>query len=336
MEQNIIVGGGVTGLVTACFFKQKNIPFMGLEREERLGGLSTVGHPRSYYEPSQRLLSELISDLEWTSIDEEAHTLSKGEWKKVEGEKLEEEEYFLGNPFQAPSRSYGSILNSLMSAAGEHFQLRKNVISIEPAYKKIICQDGSELNYEKLVWTCPLSGLLKVWKGDKLPLQRLLKSAQEAMGGMALELELKGSIFPLKNTVVFPFRFKDHKLRALGSAQGRDGKTFLSWMLFLPAEVFEDREEMAKCVRTLRRELEKEFTELKSLILTERIVYLPTMAGKRPTMGKSLEVFPNTFYVGAELALGEETTELRHLDLSVLNASALASSFVNSAQSAEV
>lgn len=93
----------------------------------------------------------------------------------------------------------------------------------------------------------------------------------------------------------------------------------LHLMVFLPKEVMEDREEVAKCVRTLKRELTKEFPELSAKTKREKIVYLPLLSGEEAVSWGSIEVGPGVFYLGPQVYLTDEQAELRNLDLLVSN-----------------
>jgi hypothetical protein len=120
--------------------------------------------------------------------------------------------------------------------------------------------------------------------------------------------------------VIFPFRFKDKKLRALGvnDTSSTEGRFLVRWILFLEEEIIEDREEVAKCLKTLRRELEKEFPALKTSVVQERIVYLSSISGDHPVPTRTLNILPDLIYLGAELRMEDAEESLRNLDM-ILN-----------------
>ena len=196
------------------------------------------------------------------------------------------------------------------------FHFRKTVTEVDPERKVVTCSDESTYEYEKLLWCSPLELLLKAWKGDKTALLKVMKNAKEIPGGINLDLEMSTDVFPLRNTMVLPFRYKDTKLRALGV---RSTERHAHWMLFLGQEIIEDREELAKCIRTFKRELQKEFPELKAAICSERIVYLPTISGETPTTAKSLELMPDVVYLGPEIRLPDTDEGLRNIDRTLDN-----------------
>ena len=188
-----------------------------------------------------------------------------------------------------------------------------------------MCQDGSQYSYDKIVWCSPLEPLIKLWNGDKAPLIKQLKELKEGYGGVNLELEVSGTLFPFKNTMVFPFRYKDSRLRALGVnatwPPPTAERSLVHWLLFLGREITDDREELAKCIRTFKRELQKEFPELKTSTLSEKIVYLPLISGEIPAPLRSLRLLPDLLYVGPQARLADTDESLRNLDRTLNNCS---------------
>jgi len=322
MNSFVIVGGGISGLVAARTLKRKEILFVGLEKENSLGGRASIGHHRLYEEVSAEFLSECAGEQGTECINEPPKQRKKGEFTDVDAEWADEERFYLGSPYFEPRVPIGQVVGRLISEVGESFELQKAVTKVDAETKTVTCEDGTSYPYEKLVWCSSLNLLNKVWSGDKAPLLKLMKKRRDLRGGINLELELNASLFPLRNTIVFPFRFKENKLRALGSetsfVEGETTRHFLNWLLFLDEEISEDREEVAKCLRALRRELEKEFPELKGLIKSERIIFLSGISGEEPLTGKSLSILPDVVYFGPELELEQESSKgLRNIDLTL-------------------
>ena len=160
-----------------------------------------------------------------------------------------------------------------------------------------------------------------MWSGEGKPTFPL-KKIGSPRGGLYLDMELSRPVFPFRNTVVFPFRYKDNRLRALGvNAPVREGEAghLVHWMVFLEDNLLENREETAKCLRALRRELRKEFPELETAVKQERIVYLPNITEDSVLPVKSLEVFPDVLYLGSELEPEDGPQGLRNLDRTLSN-----------------
>ena len=311
----VIVGGGLSGLFTAKVLLDVGRPFVGLDKTGALGGHSHVGHHRLYDELIVDFARNHVPSTDWKRIDEDPTERKKGEWRAVEEECTEEESFYLGKTFFAPTKSYDEIIASLVDKVGERFQLLKNVESIDGDTRTIECVDGSKFQYQVLLWCTELELLRKVWRGESSQLLKALKSLKEIPGGLNLDFQLHSPLFPQQNTVVFPFRYKDHKLKALGVSENLT----LHWLLFLDEEISEDREEVAKCVRALKRELQREFPKLKELTKNEKILYCSTISGGMPAEVKSLDILPGVMYIGPQVRLPDSGDSLRHLDRTLAN-----------------
>jgi protoporphyrinogen oxidase len=337
MNPFFIVGGGIAGLLSARLLKHKGLPFLGFEKSDALGGRTTFGHHRLYSTSAVRFLSSQLESLEWEEIDDKPQLRKKGEWVEWAEEASEQESFYLHAPFFHPHSTFPELIHRLSSEVAESFQMRKTVTAIYPDTHRVEFLDGSALLYEKLIWCSSLPLLNKVWQGDKLPLYKLLKKAEEPLGGISVDVELSSPLFSFRNTVVFPFRFKDSRLKALGMRSSwpipPQEKSLTHWLLFLEKELAEDREEIAKCVRTFHRELEKEFPALKENLRTERIVYLPSISGEKPVAAKTLNVLPDLYYVGPEITLGDKQDTARNLDLTLSNCQQLYTALEGSGES---
>jgi len=319
----IIVGGGVSGLLIAHLLKQHGVSFLGFEKADILGGRSGTGHHRLYTEKAVKLFEQALPELKWKVIEESAKLRKKGSWTDLNEESegfSADEAFYLRHPFFAPEVEYSFLVDKLAEPVKSNFVLRRSVTSIFPVEKKIELQDGTSYHYENLIWCSSLSHLNKMWQGDRTPLHKIMKKGNVARGGIDLEWELSTELVELGNTLIFPFRFKEHKLRALGiQEQTLEGKFLFHLMVFLDEEISEDREEVAKCLRTMRREFEKEFPSLKGCINSEKIVYVPEVSGENATKAKSLEIVPSLYYVGPQIHLDGSEDTVQNLDLVAAN-----------------
>jgi hypothetical protein len=314
MKPWLIVGGGVAGLFAAKILKARQIELIGLEKAERLGGRTSVGHHRLYEKGSIEFFRMHFPELEFDFIDDNSLERKKGEWDAPKDEYTEDEQFFLAPNFYVPRVSFAKIIEMLAAEVGDKFKLREHPLEIRHAEKKAIISTGEEIEYEKLVWCAPLELLPKIWSDDKTAFAKSLKQLDVAIGGLNLDMELSEPLFPCRNTVVFPFRYKDKKLRALGTAEMTEAGPLVRWILMLEEEIADDREEVAKCVRTLKRELMKEFPELKDRIKNERIMFLPKVLWEKPIAVKGLELLPDLLYLGAQVKLPNTKEEPRNLD----------------------
>jgi hypothetical protein len=325
MHPYIIVGGGISGLLAAHALKKRGVSFIGFEKEDALGGRTQPGgHHRWYHESSIFYLQTLVEGVSFEKIEEVAKQRKKGAWTELEDSLPDDESFYVATPFFRTEHPLKQLIEQLAVPIQEQFQLRKEVTEILPEQKEIVCQDGTRFQYEKIVWCSPLELLNKVWKGDRLELFRLMKKAEPVRGGIQLDLETNKPIFDCRNTVVFPFKFKENRLRALGTGRMLSGandemSSVTHWLLFLDPEISEDREELAKCIRAFRRELDKDFPEIKTELRQERIIFLSSISGEVPLASKTVEILPELIYVGPELSIGKGAEDTRNLDRIVDN-----------------
>ncbi len=319
MSEIIVVGGGIAGLLAAEALKDAGFSVIGLEGSSELGGRIEVGHHRILSEQGRDSLKTLDEQLELAEIQDPPQVRSKGEWETLgeAGDFIEAEQFYLSPHYWTPKDGYDAFVARLVDKVGPLFQTRKLVTEVHAADKKIVCEDGVENPYQRLVWCSPLKTLRAAWRGDKSELKALAK-LPDRRGGISLEIDLKEPLFSSKNTVVLPFRFKDWKLRALGFGS-TSGAPRVQWILFLEDEILDDREEVAKSVRTLKREMQKEFPAVAELTVKEKLTYLPVLSGETPVEWKSMLVTPDIAYFGPETRLEGMDESWRNMDLTLAN-----------------
>ncbi|NBX92851.1 MAG: NAD(P)/FAD-dependent oxidoreductase [Proteobacteria bacterium] len=324
-SQHVIVGGGLSGLLMARILKEKQIPFMGLEKSSRLGGRAEWGPHRLLQENSMVRFREMLPEIAWELTQDEVQERVKGEFQPLKDDYLEAERFYLTSSFYSAQVPFESLIERMAAPISESFQLNRSVVKIDGTTKTLSLSDGSEIKFEKLFWCLDLSLLFKLWQGESLVSPKTVKKLSDRPAGLNLTLELESALFPSKNTVVLPFRYKEWKLRALAipdvNAESQPHR--LHWMLFLPKEILEDKEEVAKCIRTLKRELQKEFPEITKKIKSEKIIYLPLISGEGSTQLSSLELTRGVYYLGPQIYQKEEQADLKNIDLLLANAESL-------------
>jgi len=325
MKPNVIVGGGLSGLLVARILLEKGLPFIGFERSSSLGGRAEWGPHRILKSQTRDYLENLVPEIHWIAQENDAKERIKGDWSPLKDGYLENEKFYFSNSFFSPQTPIAQFLNSVAAPILENFQLQKTVIRIDGTQNKLELADGTEQEFEKLFWCSDLHLLFKLWEGEPLGTPKTQKKASEKKSGFNLILDLDQRFFETEHTVVLPFRFKEWKLRAIGIQDLNDQseKNRLHWLVFLPKEIMEDREEVAKTVRTLKRELLKEFPELSSRIQKEKIVYSPNMSAEEAARFGSLEIAPDIFCVGPQIFIEEEQSEWKNLDLVVAHTKSL-------------
>lgn len=325
MNPYVIIGGGLSGLLTARILNEKNISFLGFEKTSRLGGRAEFGPHRLLHAESVKLLEELTPAVSWQAFDIQPKERSKGEYGEIREGFSSAEQFYLTSQVFNPMLAFEQVIEKISEPVAGFFKTQKTVTRILSKEKQIEFLDGSTQAYEKLIWCADRNLLFKIWEGDPLTSEKTSKKANEKPTGFNWSLEVQEPLFDSQNTLLMPFRFKEHKLRALGIPDlNEEGKPHrLHWMVFVPQAISEDKEEVAKCVRTLKREVLKEFPDLSSKIIKEKIVYLPLFSGEEPVVLKSLELAPDVFYVGPQVALSEAQAEWKNLDLICSQISAL-------------
>lgn len=327
MKPFLVVGGGLSGLLAAKILKDHGIDFIGIERSDSLGGRVRVGPHRLYHTSSATALSRWVEGLDWDEVETAPSERTKGKWRAPGEENFSSaEKFYLGASYLLPKRPLPEVTEALAKKVGSYFRFHHTVARVFPDSQVIECADGARFEYKKLVWCAPLGALAKAWQGDKAALSKLFKKEEEPNGGILLELSVSSApaeeLAPFRNTVSLPFRFKDHTLRALGNLSPGQGEgSQLEWMVFLPPEIFENREEVAKCVRTLKREMGKEFSWLETSATGGRLVYLDSISGDTQTGAKSLAILPDVYYVGPQIAVTDSEEPLHNLDRVIDNCS---------------
>jgi hypothetical protein len=312
MNSTIIVGGGLEGLLTANILRKRGEDFLGLEKSSRLS--SEFDLYRLYDPATVAFIRDLCPEAEWIEIGDSAKERKKGEWHDVEQVTSKDGHYTLGTKFFMPRLGATQWIETLAEPVSAFFKPNTEGTELFPDEKKLICRDGSELYYTKLYWCLSLHELAKIWKGEKTVLEKRIRKLGKNPPVIHWDLELTEPFLPWKNSVALPIRHKDHKLQAIGNEDNE-----LHWFISIDRDDAEDREEVAKYVRTLKREIFKELPELKDKIKKEKIVFSTETAGENVVPSDTLELASGLFYVGSELGLSDEERELLHLDRMVKN-----------------
>lgn len=316
MEKQIVVGGGISGSLVAMLLKERGISLIGLEKADRLGGRVEIGHHRVYEQRTIEFLSRVLN-VNFSKIEETPRERRKKDWGAVGDGFSPAEMFYLKSPFYYPERSFAQLMGELKREVGESFELRKKVVSVIERDRVVQCEDGSKYLYEKLIWCGPLERLNKARIGENSTHIRFPRKTEYAPGGINIDLNLCEEIFPFRNTMVMRFRFKETVFRALGLVSpyaNTPSNQQVHWMLLFHKDILEDKEEVAKIVRALKRELHKEFPELERSLVSERITYMPSVSGEEPVTAKTLEIAPNILYVGPQID-SQGKLEISNLDL---------------------
>ena len=327
MDEIVVVGGGVAGLLAGNFLWRIGQDFSGSERSESLGSDLIAGHHRCYDGSCLSFWAANEVSLDWKCIEEKASELKKGKLGDVVHDDFSEgQSYFLKTPFYVPAEGYGDAVTQLVQRVGKHFAFKKAVHEIDLERHVLSFMDGSEMGFGKLIWSQSLDSLFKALKGiESDAILKRKKAQQEPEGGLVLDMQFREPFVDKANTIVMPFRFKEDVYRALGNRDSFErGEVRFTWTIFLGEALLENREEVAKCVRTFKREFFKQFPTAAKSLITERIVFLPLIASGTSVEAKSLELFPGIFYLGSQVRVKNSDPSLQNLDLLAENCRKLA------------
>jgi hypothetical protein len=323
MNRYLIIGGGVSGIITARVLQKRGLPFQGLEASRELGRDLGFIQLKVHNDRAVAMLRDLGVVDEWKRVEDQAKERKKGDWVSAESDYIDEERAFLGAPFYRPSQDSQLILEQLKHEVRSQFLTGKTLERLDTDRKIAFCKDGAEIEFESILWCTDLNSLIKM---VSMPLKHSLKkynNKHDIQGGIHLELELSQPLLAFNNSVVFPFRYKEYKLRAVGfneNTSSADKNAYkMHWFIFLERELADDREEVAKVIRAFKRELNKDFSDLSKTLLKEKIVFQPQVGSYSPIEVEGLELFPNIHYVGPELQLNDTAVDRYPLDLTLEN-----------------
>jgi hypothetical protein len=325
MSETLIIGAGIVGLTVAKQLSVRGIPANGVEAQSKLGGRLEFGHQRIYTGEAKDLLTDVLPGLEWTTISEDASQIKKGEWAPLTEELSAPEQFYTGKTFFHPQATYSELVARLAAEVGSTFQLRTEVTKIDLDRKVAHCLNGSEIAFSHLVWTSSLASLSKITGQTPRGISKKKIKPIET-GGITWDIKVSNPLFTQANTLVFPFRYKDLKVRALGmrATWAPEHPETYHWIVFLEDAQLENREELAKIVRAFKRELTKQFPLLEGAIISERLAFHPSLSGETPVPVASLEVFDGVVCLGPDVQTEEVSPESdrhsrRNLDVVLRN-----------------
>lgn len=323
-----IIGGGLAGLAAQSELHRRGINTPGSEQEASLGGKQRFGAHRVYTGAAKALLSSVLPEVEWALIEESPQQLRKGELEPLSDEEVSGlsigEQALLGRPFFQPSVSFSGLVSQLAHRSGSAFSLRSSVTSLDMEKRELSFASGESKRFELLIWTGSLASLMRAI--GQVPVPETKKAAlADDLGSVTWDLVTASPVIQTLNSLVFVFRYKDIKLRAIGTpGKALDPKEHLChWTVFLEDSLLEDHEELAKVCRAFKRELTKNFPSLSGGVIRETFAFHQKWGPPPVRSIRSLEIFEGVACLGSDcrseaLSPGNDTT-LSALDRELLN-----------------
>lgn len=318
MIDNVIVGNNLAGILVAQDLERVSHSWSGLERQDQ-GGHSSVPVYRVRLESSLTCLQSRIADSAWKRIDGKLLQPHKGEWVDW----TSESELFLNwlNEPHFRSEPLQESLASLEAKMHPQFRFRQEVRSVNTTDKTLELDTGEVIAFSRLFWTDSLTELLKVTEGSPASKLTLFKNVPHH-SGVAVEFKLSTPMAPEDSELVVPFRSKDDRISAIGSAHVHVKQQELRWILPLESELAAQHQEVARIVTAFKRDLFRQMPDVKTQILGERIVFIEKLSSAPEARAESAELWPDIFYVGEQLELdGVESSPLDRMCATLLSTS---------------
>lgn len=292
MNKVVVVGGGISGLLAAKQCRDRGMQVVGLETSLGTGGLAAFGAHRLLSRESIEILSSVLGPTEWSERTQTIGEFHKGELRSLpaglqlsgdeEDESLQEELYGYFHPTYFWSNTgIRKYIETLQQGLGHVFHLRRSVVKVDLERREYTTLEGEAENYDALIWCAPLHQLAKVYRGPHLEGLTIPKKMKEnpMVGGFVLEQFLNRPLDLPYTTLKLRFRFKEHRLHTVGLVDF-EPQTLIQWIVPLPSEVMENREELAKAVRSFKREIDKQAPMVSGALNRERIIYCPLLGNE--------------------------------------------------------
>ncbi len=297
-----IIGAGLAGLAVHAELRRRGFAPRGCEREAGPGGKQRFGAHRVYSQSATELLSLAVPGVAWTVVEEAPVQLKKGQLKPID-EDISRfsrgEQSLLGRPFFEPNMAYTEAVDRLSLTSGEAFSFRDAVASIDLEKRVLVSASGDSRPFDYLLWTGSLASLMKAAGHAPLPLSKKAAIANQS-GSVTWDLVTTMPLLQTQNSLVFNFRYKDLKLRAVGTPgkSTNSAEHLCHWAVFLEDSLLEDHEELAKVCRAFKRELAKQFESLASSTIREKFAFHTEWGPPAIRSIRSLEVFDRVACLG--------------------------------------
>ncbi|MBI4404683.1 MAG: hypothetical protein HY537_11005 [Deltaproteobacteria bacterium] len=316
-EPVLVIGGGMGGMLASWLLDNQHIPHIGFESSGQLGSDFLSEHPRMCSQASIHFVQQIFPNSDWMLSDQPPVEFRKGNWVPANAASSPFEEYCLKTPFFKMAVNHRGLMDHLFEKARPHFKTHLQIREIDEKQHVLRCHDGSSYVYSRIIWCGELDGLAKCYAGNKKELNKVLRKVDCSFSGISVDLSSEKPPPLTDNTLIFPFRYKDKILRSLGVIwcdKNTDQDCLTRWLILFERDFGEDKEEVAKCLKTFRREFAKEFGGGESELGVSRVRYLSAISCTSPLRVESLEVLPSVTYLGSQVFPSGRNENFQNLD----------------------
>jgi hypothetical protein len=321
---NLVISNGIAGLLSARWLTSRGIPFSALDAGSSPGQGDPTFAWRFRDQANQELFSLFDDAVQWETIGSKLNHRVKENLVPFDGDIDGPMKPLIAGSYRLPTQPLSSILAPIAKDLEASFRCNRFPTSLNPEQQTVILNDGSTSKFEKLLWAAPLHKLKSILSTEWRAKLSSIGKVPAGFSCVGFEWGTDIRPFPDDFCVVIPFRYKEEKLKAYGFFTQKnprpDSELFVShWITVPPYKLAANPEEIAKCVKALRREVLREFPDLETHLRHEKIIQHECFLTEKPLVTKSLEILPNVFYVGPELTSTNQEEHLWGLEVTLRN-----------------
>lgn len=309
-----IIGGGLSGLITAALLERRGVNYQLLEASPDFGGLAR-GLPEhgvvldyglksipAGSEISQNPLLQLKKALDLSigveSWDSPNKTITKGETMEFVGfgetkakNIVDHLAYYLETPRLTVCGGWQELTKALLEIIPEEKRLtQKTVTKLNVEDNKvteIIVNGDTPIKAEHIVFCLPPHLLPELLPKDTLEpkmIQKMKKSAP--LTAISLDIATKEKIVTDKNLFVLA-EGSENNFFVVGQfvsntdpLKNTEGYQLSSWLTFAEGESIESEEEASKVIKQMKKAIKKAFPQMVANQVWERLLVVPESVGQ--------------------------------------------------------
>jgi len=297
----IIIGAGPIGILTALKFQKENQKVIVLERTDQLGGLwRTLVHEEALFEHGlhfvhhaaqwNEFLFEIDEEIPLTEPTEMPLLFEQKKWKSLSDLSIftKIETPYLGAGQCLVRGGMSQWLSTLIEKKNLKVQFNESLKNLEVDDNGIIEGQTTLSHYKSQYWN--FSGSQENYL-NLFPPKTLKTHTYHSRYSPAIIFQfiLKKPLHDRKSVHIIRHKM-DHKQHTffglfesnLDPSRAPEGRQTCTWMCFLDEEEFEDTSAITRWRRALKRNLSHAWEDFENLILWERFLALPQAGGPQP------------------------------------------------------